>query len=84
MRFQLLQDAAVNSGYLTGRVGLTSTSLFSQAGVGWPLETVVGVQPFVDAERERSEGVYFILVLFAEPPLAMMMSCWCLVFCSET
>ncbi len=67
MHSQLLQDAAVNSGYLTGRVGLTSTSLFSQAGVGWPLETVVGIQPFVDAERERNEGVHFVLVLFEEP-----------------
>lgn len=50
------QDAAIVNDYLTGRCGLKATSVFSQAGVGWPLETIVGVAAFEDAERERNQG----------------------------
>lgn len=70
----------MNGGYLTGRVGLTSTSLFSQAGVGWPLETVVGIQPFVDAERERNEGMSLMLC-FIRWPAAVEEDDDCRVLC---
>lgn len=51
------QDAGIVSGYLSGLVGLRATSKFSQEGVGWPLESIVGVQAFETAERERADGV---------------------------
>jgi hypothetical protein len=56
VRVALSQDAAIVNDYLTGRCGLKATSVFSQAGVGWPLETIVGVAAFEDAERERNQG----------------------------
>lgn len=50
-----LQDAAIANGYMSGNVGSSTTSKFSQEGVGWPLETIVGVQSHEEAERERNE-----------------------------
>lgn len=53
------------NGYLTGKCGLKSTSMFSQEGVGWALETLVGVSSFEDAEKDRIQGQTSLLQCFA-------------------